>query len=131
MNSAVDHLADAIKDLSQQLSKSIPKQYEQVVREYVSHHLVDLWFDIGWFIFFLLVVIISAVVLYKSYKQYEKQGFTSILDKKLWLSGSALVISAALLVVIIFCTQADLKDIVAPDYNMLQDIFYKLINTKH
>lgn len=131
MNSAVDHLADAIGDLSKQLSKNIPKQYGQIVKEYVNHHSVNLGFAIGWFIFFLIVVIILAVVLYKSFKQYEEQGLTSVLENKLWISGITLGISAILLVATIFIIQANIRDIVAPDYNMLQDAFYKLVNTKH
>lgn len=131
MNSAIDHLADSIGDISKQLSKSIPKQYEQILKEYVSHHTVNLGFAIGWFIFFLIIVIISAVVLYKSFKQYEEQGYTIVLEKKLWISGSAIVISAALLVITIFIIQANIRDIIAPDYNMLQDVFYKLVNTNH
>lgn len=131
MNSAVDHLADAIGDISKQLSKSIPKQYGQILKEYVSHHTVNLGFAIGWFIFFLIVVIILVVVLYKSFKQYEEQGYTIVLEKKLWISGITLVISAAVLVATIFIIQANIRDIVAPDYNMLQDVFYKLINTNH
>lgn len=131
MNSAVDHLADAIGDLSKQLSKNIPKQYGQIVKEYVSHHSVNLGFAIGWFIFFLIVVIISAVVLYKSFKQYEEQGLTLVLEEKLWISGITLVISAIVLVATIFIIQTNIRDIIAPDYNMLQDVFYKLVNTKH
>lgn len=131
MNSAVDHLADAIGDLSKQLSKNIPKQYGQILKEYVSHHTVNLGFAIGWFIFFLIIVIISAVVLYKSFKQYEEQGYTIVLEKKLWISGITLVISATALVATIFIIQANIRDIVAPDYNMLQDVFYKLVNTNH
>lgn len=131
MNSAVDHLADSIGDISKQLSKSIPKQYGQILKEYVSHHSVNLGFAIGWFIFFLIVVIISAVVLYKSFKQYEEQGLTLVLEKKLWISGTTLGISAVLLIITIFIIQANIRDIVAPDYNMLQDVFYKLVNTNH
>lgn len=131
MNSAIDHLADSIGDISKQLSKSIPKQYGQILKEYVSHHTVNLGFAIGWFIFFLIVVIISAVVLYKSFKQYEEQGYTIVLEKKLWISGITLVISAAVLVATIFIIQANIRDIIAPDYNMLQNVFYKLINTNH
>lgn len=128
MNSAVYHLADAIGDLSKQLSKNIPKQYEQILKEYVSHHTVNLGFAIGWFIFFLIVVIISAVVLYKSFKQYEEQGLTLVLEKKLWISGITLVISAVVLVATIFIIQANIRDIVAPDYNMLYDIFDNIVN---
>lgn len=131
MNSTVDHLADSIGDISKQLSKSIPKQYEQILKEYVSHHSVNLGFAIGWFILFLIIVIISAVVLYKSFKQYEEQGLTLVLEKKLWISSITLGISAVLLVATIFIIQANIRDIVAPDYNMLQDVFYKLINTNH
>lgn len=128
MNSAVDHLADAIGDLSKQLSKNIPKQYGQILKEYVSHHTVNLGFAIGWFIFFLIVVIISAVVLYKSFKQYEEQGLTLVLEKKLWISGIILGISTVLLVVNIFIIQTNIRDIVAPDYNMLYDIFDNIVN---
>lgn len=128
MNSAIDHLADSIGDISKQLSKSIPKQYGQILKEYVSHHSVNLGFAIGWFIFFLIVVIISAVVLYKSFKQYEEQGLTLVLEKKLWISGIILGISTVLLVVNIFIIQTNIRDIVAPDYNMLYDIFDNIVN---
>lgn len=38
------------------------------------------------------------------------------------------MISAVLLVATIFIIQANIRDIVAPDYNMLYDIFDNIVN---
>lgn len=128
MNSAVDHLADTIKDLSQQLSKSVPKQYGQILKEYVSHHSINLAFDIGWLIFFLIVLIISAIVLYKLVKLYDEQGFTDTMYIKLGISVIVLLVSAICLIITIFVVRENIRDIIAPDYNMLYDIFYDILN---
>lgn len=128
MDSAVNNLADAVKDLSQQLTRNIPKQYGQVVKEYASNHLVNLIFDICWLIVFLVLLVILGKMSYKYIRLYIVGDITEKEQTISWYLVPLILIAIMFLIFIVFSLRQELRRVIAPNYNMLYDILYDIID---